>query len=70
MTKIAAGMPGMVSSVAVSTGDKVGKGQKLLVVEAMKMETTVYAEIAGEVVDLRIAPGQQIETGDLLMVID
>ena len=39
-------------------------------VEAMKMETTVYAEIAGAVVDLKIAPGQQIETGDLLMVVD
>ena len=42
-------MPGMVVTVAVKAGDTVAKGQKLLTLEAMKMETTLYAERDGKV---------------------
>ena len=40
-------MPGLVVSVAVTAGDTVKRGQKLLTLEAMKMETTLYAEHDG-----------------------
>ena len=60
-------MPGMVVTVSVSIGDVVKKGQKLLSLEAMKMETTVAAEADGKVVDVLIKPGSQVETGDLLV---
>ncbi len=42
--QIAAPLPGLVVGIAVSEGDAVRKGQKLLSIEAMKMETTLYAE--------------------------
>ncbi|GAB6041014.1 pyruvate carboxylase [Endothiovibrio diazotrophicus] len=63
-------MPGMVVNVAVSVGDWVRKGQKLLVLEAMKMESTVYAERDGKVRELPVHPGTQVQSGDLLAVIE
>ena len=64
---IGAGMPGMVVTVAVKPGDPVKKGQKLLSLEAMKMETTVYADRDARIADVIIKPGSQVEAGDLLM---
>ncbi|MEX2607987.1 MAG: pyruvate carboxylase [Kiritimatiellia bacterium] len=68
-THLGSGMPGMVVTVAASEGDEVTKGQKLLVLEAMKMETTVYAEKAGTVEQVLVKPGTRVDAGDLLMVI-
>lgn len=65
--QIGSSMPGMVVTVAVNAGDVVSKGQKLLSLEAMKMESTIYAEIAGTVADVLVKPGSQVETGDLLI---
>jgi pyruvate carboxylase len=64
---VAAPMPGLVSSVVVATGEKVAAGQKLLTLEAMKMESTVYAEKAGTVAEVLVHRGTQVETGDLLV---
>ena len=64
---VAAPMPGAVVTVAVATGDQVTAGQKLLTLEAMKMETTLYAERAGRVAEVLTRPGTQVEGGDLLV---
>jgi pyruvate carboxylase len=68
-THVAAGMPGMVIGVAVTQGAKVTKGQKLLSLEAMKMETVINAERDGEITQLLVQSGSQVETGDLLFVL-
>ncbi|MEX0978820.1 MAG: pyruvate carboxylase [Pirellulales bacterium] len=65
--QVGAPMPGLVVTVAVKSGDEVRSGQKLLTLEAMKMETTVYAERAGKVVELLVSPGTQVDTNDLLL---
>ncbi len=65
--QIGAPLPGLVVGVAVSVGDPVRKGQKLLSIEAMKMETTIYAERPGRVAELLAHVGQQIKTGELLL---
>ncbi|QDT39034.1 pyruvate carboxylase [Stratiformator vulcanicus] len=67
---IAAGMPGMVVTVAIQPGDSVKKGQKLLTLEAMKMESTVNAEQEGKIADVLVTAGRQVETGDLLVVME
>ncbi len=68
-THIAASMPGMVIGVAIKAGDRVTRGQKLLALEAMKMETSINADRDGDVVQLLVQSGSQVEAGDLLLVI-
>jgi pyruvate carboxylase len=60
-------LPGLVVGVGVSSGDAVRKGQKLLSIEAMKMETTIYAERPGRVSDVLAMVGRQVKTGELLL---
>ena len=64
---IAAPMPGAVVAVTVAVGEQVAAGQKLVTLEAMKMETTLHAERAGMVVEVLTKPGTQVEGGDLLI---
>jgi pyruvate carboxylase len=64
---VAAPMPGAVVAVAVSVGEEVVAGQKLLTLEAMKMETTMYAERAGRVAEVIARAHTQVEAGDLLV---
>jgi pyruvate carboxylase len=67
---VAAPMPGLVVSVAVREGASVEKGDLLLAIEAMKMETAVRAERAGTIKRVAVVPGQQVDTKDLLMVLE
>jgi pyruvate carboxylase len=60
----------MVVTVAIKAGDRIRKGQKLLALEAMKMETAINADLDGKVREVLVAPGNRVETGDLLVVID
>jgi pyruvate carboxylase len=68
--QIGAPIPGVVSTVAVELNQKLKKGDRLLVMEAMKMQSTVYAPIGGAVTQLLVTPGQQVEAKDLLLVIE
>jgi pyruvate carboxylase len=68
--QIGAPIPGVVSTVAVELNQTLKKGDRLLVMEAMKMQSTVYAPIAGKVTQLLVSPGQQVEAKDLLLVIE
>lgn len=60
-------LPGLVVSVGVQVGDAIRKGQKLLSIEAMKMETTIYAERPGRVTEVLTAVARQVQTGELLL---
>ncbi len=64
---VGAPIPAMVSSLAVSVGSKVGKGDKVAVLEAMKMQTTVYAQEDGVVEEVLVAVGDSVESKDLLI---
>jgi pyruvate carboxylase len=65
--QVGAPMPGLVATVTVAQDEEVTAGQKLFTLEAMKMETTVYAERAGKVAEVLVKPGTQVEAGDLLL---
>ncbi|MER5867605.1 biotin carboxylase N-terminal domain-containing protein [Kitasatospora sp. NPDC002040] len=62
-------MPGTVTRTAATPGDRVTAGQPLLWLEAMKMEHRVCAPADGVLTELRVAPGQQVEPGTLLAVV-
>jgi len=64
---VAAPMPGSIVAVTVAVGEEVAPGQKLLSLEAMKMETTLYAERGGRVAEVLVRPGSQVDGGDLLI---
>ncbi|WP_428908775.1 pyruvate carboxylase [Niallia sp. Krafla_26] len=64
---ISATMPGTVVKVIVEKGEKVEKGDHLMITEAMKMETTVQAPFSGIVKDIYAQSGEAIQTGDLLI---
>ncbi|MDP3174249.1 MAG: pyruvate carboxylase [Phenylobacterium sp.] len=64
---VAAPMPGVVSSISVQEGQTVARGDPLLSIEAMKMETQLYAQVSGMVAKLHVTPGAAIDAKDLLI---
>ena len=65
--QVGAPIPAMVSAVTTSVGHKVSKGDKLVILEAMKMQTTVYALTDGIVDVLEVSVGDQVDSKDLLV---
>ena len=65
--QLGAPIPGMITALSVSVGSKVLKGDKLVTLEAMKMQTTIYAQQDGVVSELLVAVGDSAEAGDLLV---
>jgi pyruvate carboxylase len=66
---IGAPMPGTVATVSVAVGHKVKRGDVVVTIEAMKMEAAVRAEVQGEVAEVLVQPGGQIDAKDLLVVL-
>lgn len=64
-----AGMGGVVVEVDVKVGQAVAVGDRLLVLEAMKMKTPVMATRAGQVTRVLVAPGDPVEGGQPLVTI-
>jgi pyruvate carboxylase len=64
---VAAPIPAMVSSISTSVGKTVSKGEKIAVLEAMKMQTTLYASSGGTVDELLVKVGDSVESKDLIV---
>jgi len=63
-------MPGAVTMLHVTVGQQVKKGDRLLVMDAMKMQTTVYAPIDGTIKEVAVNPRDTVEARDLLVTIE
>ena len=68
--EVGAPIPGAVTNVVVELGDTVAKGERLLVMEAMKMQTTVYAPVGGKIVERFVSVGETVDAKDLLLRIE
>ncbi len=68
-SQVGAPIPGLITSLAVSVGTKVRKGEKLLTMEAMKMQTTIYAQVEGTVQEIHVKVGDSVESKDLLLLV-
>jgi pyruvate carboxylase len=64
---VGAPIPGLVTMLSVSVGAKVAKGDKLFVLEAMKMQTTIYAPCNGVVEEIHVRVSDAVESKDLMM---
>jgi pyruvate carboxylase len=63
-------IPGSVSTIAVNVNQPVSKGERLMVLEAMKMQTTIYAPLDGVLKQLFVQVNDTVEAKDLLAVIE
>ena len=68
--EIKAPLAGKVVSITVEVGDSVEEDDEIMVLEALKMETSVYASAGGKVKEIKVKPGDQVEEDDLLMVLE
>ncbi len=66
-TSIKAPMPGLVVKLRVEPGERVAKGQPLLIIEAMKMENIIKARTDGIVKEIKVKAGQSVEKSDTLV---
>lgn len=70
MSEICAHITGTVWKVEVKVGDKVDVGDVVAVLESMKMEMPLEAEVGGVVTEIRVGEGQAISEGDVLAVVE
>jgi len=65
--QVPAPIPGLIVLMTASVGAKVAKGDKLFMMEAMKMQTTVYAQVNGVIAEVNAAIGDAVEAKDLIV---
>ncbi|WP_280460185.1 biotin/lipoyl-binding carrier protein [Nocardia carnea] len=68
--EVRAEMVSTVLTVEVAVGERVATDQTLVLLESMKMEIPVLAEVSGSVASVAVEPGQVLQAGDLIAVID
>ena len=67
---VGAPMPGKIFKTMAAVGEKVSAGETLLTTEAMKMETNIKAKVDGVVAEVRFGEGDQVDQGDLLVILE
>ena len=70
MEEVRAEITANVWQVRTEVGVSVAEGDELVILEAMKMEIPVVAPVAGTVAEVRVAPEDQVQEGDVVAVID
>jgi acetyl-CoA carboxylase biotin carboxyl carrier protein len=70
MAEILAPLAGKVWEVLVEVGAKIEEDDEVLVIEALKMENTVYATAAGTVKEIKVKKGDSVDDGDVLIVVE
>ncbi len=69
-TEITSPMTGVILDIYVSPGDKISRGGKVILMEAMKMENTVLSDYEGTVKTVKVNKGDNIDAGDVLIIIE
>ena len=70
MADILAPLAGKVWEVLVEVGAKIEEDDEVLIIEALKMENTVYATSGGTVKEIKVKKGDSVDDGDVLIVIE
>lgn len=69
MKEITSNMAGNVWKINVKLGDYVEEEQEIIILESMKMEIPIEAEVNGEVVEVKVQEGDFVNEGDVLVLI-
>lgn len=67
--EVPAYIPGTIMELFVEVGQKVEQGDKLLILQAMKMNNTITAPISGEIKEIRVSVGERLAKGDMMIVL-
>lgn len=70
MAELKASMAGSVWKIAVSVGESVAEGQDIIILESMKMEIPISAELAGTVKEIKVNETDFVNEGDILAIIE
>ena len=68
-SKVTTPLPGTILDVFVNVGDKVKAGQTVVLLEAMKMENNIEADVEGTVTEVKVRKGDSVLEGDVMVVI-
>ncbi len=69
MKQINAMMAGTVIEILVNKGDEITDGQDVVIIESMKMQLPITAGITGQVTEVKVAPGDFVNEGDVLILL-
>ena len=69
-TEVTVPMVGKIIGVTVKVGDKVEEDDQIATLEAMKMEMPIVAPVAGVIKEIKVTPGQEVEDGTILAIIE
>lgn len=67
---VKAPLPGTIREICVAVGDKVQEGQKVIILEAMKMENNIDADVAGTVTAINVSVGDNVMADDVMITIE
>ncbi len=70
MEKVIAPIPGNIVSIAVKVGQTVKSGQKVLILEALKMQNEIFCETAGTVKEILVNEGSKVNAGQTLVIVE
>ena len=67
---VTAPMSGTIYKILVTVGDQVNYEDELIILEALKMENPIYAPVDGKVTEIKVSEGTEVESNQVLMVLD
>jgi len=67
---VSAPLPGLILRIVAAAGSTVNKGETIIVMESMKMETEIHAPVAGILAEISVNQGDQVQAGDVLALIN
>ncbi|MGC9383317.1 MAG: biotin/lipoyl-containing protein [Kosmotogaceae bacterium] len=70
VNEVTSPMTGVVLDIFVSSGDRISRGDKVILMEAMKMENTVLSDYDGTVKEVKVKKGDNIDAGDVIVVLE
>ena len=70
MENVNAAIAGIMSKILVKSGDTIMVGQEVAIIESMKMQIPITSEVSGTVSNIKLAEGDFVNEGDVIMILE